>query len=360
MSIKVFYSFKEYESEYENLLEAFLIDYIDNTEEDFISEQLEFYSICLDNVVFTEVCKGNDDITWSEFYIKAEAETQNVIKEIARKILTLEREENSLYNNYDPNVNVELCKQYERSFIKIKDFLLIKSKKEMKINIIYSAQEYSNEYEILKSQYFSKFKEVEEIDFINTEIENYKLYSKIVKLPIDRVFNRLWNIDIGTDLKTFSITQELKDFVMENHKAYCKLYYDIVDKNRLTNINSDVEIEQSRLIFPKIISFLENKKSEIENQPKINSQISMNDIKTLNWQGTELEFTELIKALRLSNKLNPEVNQIETFARLKLFFNLPEFNENDKLKEVRNRTKTLTPFLNTLEISLSNWIKSKD
>ena len=214
MSTKVFYSLKEYQSEYQNLVDAFLVDYIDNTEEDFIREQLEFYSICLDNVVFTEVWKGNDDITWSEFYIKAEAETQNVIKEIARKILILEREENSLYNNYDPNVKVELCKQYERSFIKIKDFLLIKSKKEMKINIIYSTQEYSNEYEILKSQYFSKFKEVEEIDFINAEIENYKLYSKIVKLPIDRVFNRLWNIDIGTDLKTFSITQELKDFVM--------------------------------------------------------------------------------------------------------------------------------------------------
>lgn len=146
----------------------------------------------------------------------------------------------------------------------------------MNLNIIYSAQEYSKEYEVLKSQYFSRFKEVEELDFINTEIENYNLYNKIVKLPIDKAFNRWCQIDLGIDLKTLSLNQELKDFVMENHEVYCKIYYDIVGKYHLINIENvgknhlpNIEIAQLRLSFPKISSFLYNKKSEIE-KPKIN------------------------------------------------------------------------------------------
>ena len=81
---------------------------------------------------------------------------------------------------------------------------------------------------------------------------------------------------------------------------------------------------------------------------------------TLNWQGTQLEFTELIKALLLSNKISPELSQKEVFNRLKEFFNVDAFNENDKIRDIRNRTNTPTPFINTLETSLDNWIKSKD
>lgn len=227
MNTKVFYSLKEYQSKYENSLEAFLSDYIDNTEEDFVNEQLAFYFICLGNVMFTEVWKSNDDISWSEFHIVAEVETYNVVEEIAEKIFITKREENSLYDNYDPNVNIELCKQYERS-------------------------------------------------------------------------------------------------------------------------------------FSKTIIFLRDKKSEIENPSNFNSQISMNEIKTLKWQGTELEFTELIKSLIHSNKLNPEFSQKEIFARLRLFFNVNKFDENQKLKDIRKRTNTSTPFINILETSLNNWIKSKD
>lgn len=227
MNAKVIYSFKEYQLEYDNLLNDFLNEYDDNTNEDFISEQLQFYSICLDNVVFTDYLKGNDDISWKGYGIKAEVETYNLIDEISDKIFVISREENTLYEHYDPNINIELCKQYERS-------------------------------------------------------------------------------------------------------------------------------------FTKILTFLGNKKTEIENNLNSNSQIDSNAIKTLKWQGTKLEFTELIKSLIVSSKLNPEVNQKEIFSRLKLFFNVDEFDENQKLNDIRKRTNTPTPLINTLEKSLSNWIKSKD
>ena len=228
------------------------------------------------------------------------------------------------------------------------------------MTIFYSLKEYNNEYENLKNQFISKFNEVEEIDFINGEIVNYSLCSQIVNLPIDKVFSFFWRIDIGTDLKTFSISQEIKDFVLENHKIYCKIYEDIVTKNRLLRIDSDAEIEQSRLIFPKILAFLEGKKTEMDNQLNPNPHTVMTEIEKLKWQGTKLEFTELIMALVQSNMLNSELTQKEIFKRMKLFFNVDEFNENDKLKDIRKRTNTPTPFINTLETSLSNWIKAKD
>jgi hypothetical protein len=243
MNTKVFYSLKEYQIEYQNLVNAFLIDYIDNKEEDFIREQLEFYSICLDNVVFTEVWKGNDDITWSEFYIKAEAETQNVIKGIARKILILEREVNSLYNNYDPNVNVELCKQYERSFMKIISFieeklfeiekpkmenfaksLSQKSKNEIIDDDFNTSKEYELLYPELLKNYLNENEDNDELTFIETQLNYFKgLIKPIVNNYITADIEREHGIDY---------------------------HY--------------VQVRENLASFKKKISFLETKKSEIE------------------------------------------------------------------------------------------------
>jgi hypothetical protein len=45
---------------------------------------------------------------------------------------------------------------------------------------------------------------------------------------------------------------------------------------------------------------------------------------------------------------------------MKQFFNVKDFDEKEKLKGIRARTKDLTPFINTIETSLNNWIKNKD
>ncbi|HEU4789802.1 MAG TPA: RteC domain-containing protein [Flavobacterium sp.] len=108
----------------------------------------------------------------------------------------------------------------------------------------------------------------------------------------------------------------------------------------------------------RIIAFIENKIALTNNQeltiviPKVEN--------TLKWQGTPLQFAELTKALILSGKLNPELSQKEVFKRMKQLFNVEDFNENDKLKDIRKKSKELTPLINTLEISLTNWIKNKD
>lgn len=226
--------------------------------------------------------------------------------------------------------------------------------------IIYSFKEYQEKYNTLLDKFFLENEEIEEIDFIDDEIKNYKICFKLVNFPIDKIFNTFWRIEYGINLKTFSVPQEAYDFIFanENNYYYYKIYNDIVKPSGVLIAYTDVEkkIKQIRLMFPKIISFLETKKSELET----NSQSIMKAGDTLNWQGTTLQFTELTKALFETKLISPTLTQKEFFKKMELFFNIDEFDEKEKLKGIRARSKDLTPFINTLETSLNNWIKNKD
>jgi hypothetical protein len=112
----------------------------------------------------------------------------------------------------------------------------------------------------------------------------------------------------------------------------------------------EIELLKSRLEFEPI-------KEQLTNQPQ---QVGTNQTNSLNWQGTPLQFTELTKALFETKLVSPEMNQKEFFKRMKLFFNIDDFKEREKLKDIRIRTNTTTPLLNILETSLNNWIKNKD
>jgi hypothetical protein len=95
-------------------------------------------------------------------------------------------------------------------------------------------------------------------------------------------------------------------------------------------------------------------------QPQQTDQKQTKEINSLKWQGTPLQFAELTKALKQSNLISPEISQKDFFKIMKQIFNVDEFDEGDKLKEIRKRTNTTTPLLNILETSLNNWIKNKD
>jgi 6-pyruvoyl-tetrahydropterin synthase len=92
----------------------------------------------------------------------------------------------------------------------------------------------------------------------------------------------------------------------------------------------------------------------------VENQVVEPPLKTLNWQGTTLEFSELSKALCESGLIGKVKNDKEVFESMKQFFNVEDFDKSDKLKQVRNRTKELTPLINRLEVALTNWIKRKD
>ncbi len=94
---------------------------------------------------------------------------------------------------------------------------------------------------------------------------------------------------------------------------------------------------------------------EAKNDFSKDENFEQNGINTLNWQGTDLEFTELFKSIIESNKLNPELTQKEIFNRLRRNFNLQDFDETDKIREITNRINSPTPFLNILETALNNY-----
>lgn len=141
--------------------------------------------------------------------------------------------------------------------------------------IIYYLKEYEKEYPLLLDNYFLEYKEVEEIDFINSEIENYNLYLKIVKLREELVFDWFFNVFQCSE-KEIGYSNEIINFLRENEGLYWKFrdYFILKDtsitNDLLNNRNSRSEtknkIHQSRLSFAKIISFLETKKSELETQ----------------------------------------------------------------------------------------------
>jgi hypothetical protein len=230
----------------------------------------------------------------------------------------------------------------------------------MDIKIIYSLKEYQESFQSLLGNYLLQYEEIEEIDFVISEIKKYKICFQIISLPIESAFNIYFRIESKTmDLIAFSLTQEILDsiFLNENSDYYFKMYQDLVKPLIGNGSMADCEkkIIQTRMVFPKIISFLETIKSELEINDRATSIIS-----TLNWQGSALEFSELVKAIIESGFIGKVKNETVVFEKMKQFFNVEDFDKSDKLKQVRNRTKELTPVINTLETSLLNWIKRKD
>lgn len=156
------------------------------------------------------------------------------------------------------------------------------------------------------------------------------------------------------------LTSFLHDFIDANEIDFIdfelnnKIEYKYIDDKAKLNIEYSIKLRNDFLNRQKEFLINSNNPEPLE-QPTIT-----NTNNSLNWQGTKLEFTELVKALIVANKLDANLTQTEIFKRLKQFFNVDEFNHDDKLKDIRKRTNTTTPLINILETSLDNWIKSKD
>ena len=97
----------------------------------------------------------------------------------------------------------------------------------------------------------------------------------------------------------------------------------------------------------RIIAFIENKIDEAKDVKDLTIY------KTLDWKGTELQFTELTKTLIETKFISPELTQKEIFKRMKHFFNVNDFDEADKIKQVTNRSSN--PLIEILETTLNNF-----
>jgi hypothetical protein len=190
---------------------------------------------------------------------------------------------------------------------------------------------YKKTYEERLNKFLEIHEDAEEIDFIEDQLEAF-----LIPVGSGEPFRYL---DLK-QTKNLSFTRKRTvDFLVQQAKT--------------TGYNIIVSGDES----DGALSYVKEKIKNIAHSSLLETN---NNIQLLNWKGTELQFTELIKALKESNLISPEENQNTIFKRFRAFLQVDEFTESDKLKDIRKRTIIKTPFINLLETSLLNWIHKKD
>lgn len=194
----------------------------------------------------------------------------------------------------------------------------------MNKEIIFSAKQYKEKYFDLLETYLLQYEDYEEIDFINIEIKRYTDFItdlEELESKLDGWIIEDWSISKcveGSELHTFH---------------YCD-FSDCFDY---------IKRDRSILSFTKIIEFLKIKKQNPKNE---------ND---LNWNGTQIEFIELVKAL-IENG-NIKGTQTETIKSLSNIFNFKINNENKTINDIKNRNNgSETLFLDKLKKTLFDYI----
>lgn len=187
---------------------------------------------------------------------------------------------------------------------------------------------------------------------------NYYPASKELENNPELVMDRIGLYLAFIELLDFHYPKEKREGVFlkscEHIEEVLKMYdFFLTEKTNkgLENEGADFRITSS--IIPAEFAKIP---AQSQNSNAINETTPIQKDNTLHWKGTDLQFSELTKALFETNLISPELTQKEFFKRMKLFFNINEFNESDKIKEIVNRSST--PFINILEIALNNY-KSK-
>ena len=196
----------------------------------------------------------------------------------------------------------------------------------------------------------------------------FKVYEKTYKERL----NKFQEIYVDAQEISF-LEDELKGYSNPIDSEEPFKYLDLKQKKDLTFTRKrtvDFLVQQAKTTGYNIIvsgdesdgalSYVKEKIKNMSESPLSESNIAINNIEPLKWKGSELQFTELIKALKESNLISPEENQNTIFKRFRAFLQVDEFTESDKLKDIRKRTIIKTPFINLLETSLLNWIHKKD
>lgn len=223
----------------------------------------------------------------------------------------------------------------------------------MREYVLTNFKEYKEkQYNEKLNNHLDKYIDYDELSFIESEIKFFENCYNTASISGDYTLVEDPYHDI-----TFKTIYSRDEGLIDNFEFKTIIDAEILNFNIETDGFDLLKSEQLALTYKKILSFLNDKKEQLTKQPL---QLNEQQTKTLNWQGTPLQFTELIKALIKSNMISPELSEKERFERLRQFFNIDTFNENDKLKDIRKRTNTTTPFIHILETSLNNWINKND
>lgn len=209
----------------------------------------------------------------------------------------------------------------------------------MEKKVIFTLKEYKERYNEILESFICEYEDYEEIDFINEEIEKYKIYLKNTKL-----------VDHGT------YTDNYKPFVLLEgwdivDEIINKIEIDTLDhKGNKHGVRYDALLcRKLDISFTKIISFLENKKpQQIQNDTPTNYN-------GLKWLGSQTDFMELIKALIQNENLKGRQKVI--IQTLSNVFNIEIKNPNKLMNDIKIRNEgSETLFLNKLKKTLFDYI----
>lgn len=193
---------------------------------------------------------------------------------------------------------------------------------------------YERTYKNRLNNFKEKYEDADPVYFIQDELKEY-----LKPIDFEKPFKSL-------DLEQQKVLSYTRDKVVRF----------LVEQAKILGYNITINVDD----FEWTMSYEIEEIKSVNDSLRLKANDTINNIKSLKWQGTELQLTELAKALKESNLLNPELSQKAIFERFKEFLQVENFNEADKLKEIRKRTKDKTPLLNILETSLNNWIHRKD
>lgn len=194
----------------------------------------------------------------------------------------------------------------------------------MNKEIIFSAKEYKEKYNDLLESYLLQYEDYEEIDFINAEIQRYN--DSINDLKQLEQNQDHW-LNMGSDI----------DLIISESQLYTFHYIDFLE------LFDYKKRDRSIISFTKIIEFLEIQKQNPKNE------------NNLNWNGTQIEFIELVKAL-IENG-NIKGTQTEIIKSLSNIFNFKINNENKVINDIKNRNNgSETLFLDKLKKTLFDYI----
>lgn len=217
----------------------------------------------------------------------------------------------------------------------------------MSKTICYTFNEYQSKYPELLKNYLDEYIDNTDLLFWNEQKDFYNECLKNVTLEkTNKGFDKL-----KAPFEPLSISIEEIHYTINESMS-------VVDNKNVKHsvtIENKIKYDNSFKSFSKILEFIQNQILETEQAP-----IQLQPLQKLNWQGTTLEFSEFSKALIESGFIGKIKNEKEVFEKMKHFFSVEDFDKSDKLKQVRQRTKELTPVITVLETALTNWIKRKD
>lgn len=165
------------------------------------------------------------------------------------------------------------------------------------------------------------------------EVKKSKKYKYLIKkqknIPFLDIYEGIESIG-----ETFKLSQDFYDLEGEKHLKmfYPKEFFNIdrLAENLKKNYLNNSDIKQEKTPTPSGLS------------------------SPLTWNGSELEFTELIKALIESGKILPRNKDKLVFQEFEKLLNF-QVNKTPRLTSIKNRKKEITPFLADLQIHLENW-----